>query len=92
MNGPAEVNWDFSLVKETRLPIGEATNLEFRAEVFNILNHANFAIPGAGPTDGRVVYTGTPTAAGTAPLSTAGQIGATITDPREIQFALKVIF
>jgi hypothetical protein len=93
MNGPREVNWDFSVVKETPLrPLGEAGKLEFRAEIFNILNHASFAIPGAGPTDGRVVYTGTPTTASTTPLAAAGQIGRTVTDPREIQFALKFIF
>jgi len=72
--------------------LGEAGNLEFRAEFFNVLNHASFAIPGAGPTDGRQVYTGTPTSAGTTPLPTAGEIGRTVTDPREIQFALKLTF
>lgn len=93
MNGPREINWDFSLTKETPLKLlGEAGKLEFRAEIFNILNHASFAIPGAGPTDGRVVYTGTATAASTTPLATAGQIGRTVTEPREIQFALKLIF
>jgi len=88
-NGPREVNWDFSLTKDTPIrPLGEAGKLEFRAEIFNLLNHPSFAIPGAG----RTVKTGSPTAASETPLATAGQIDRTITEPREIQFALKLIF
>jgi hypothetical protein len=87
--GPKVVNWDFALTKDTALPkMGEAGKLEFRAEFFNFLNHSNFAIP----TDGRTVFTATPTSASTTPLATAGQISRTVTDPREIQFALKLIF
>jgi hypothetical protein len=40
-----EVNMDFSLIKNTT--IRERTQLEFRAEVFNLFNHVNFAdVPG----------------------------------------------
>jgi len=41
--GPGFANVDFSLLKNTKL--GEARNLEFRAEFFNIPNHPNFAQP-----------------------------------------------
>ena len=42
--GPAERNWDFSLVKDTKLGfLGEAGMLEFRAEFFNVMNHPNFS-------------------------------------------------
>ena len=41
--GPNFRNVDFSLLKETRL--GESSNLEFRAEFFNIFNHPAFAQP-----------------------------------------------
>jgi hypothetical protein len=39
-HGPGINNWDFSLQKNT--PITERTNLQFRAEFFNIFNHAQF--------------------------------------------------
>ena len=44
LTGPPERNWDFSLVKDTKLGfLGEAGMLEFRAEFFNVINHPNFA-------------------------------------------------
>jgi hypothetical protein len=41
--GPRYWNFDFSLLKRTRL--SERTNLEFRAEVFNLFNTVNFDNP-----------------------------------------------
>jgi hypothetical protein len=43
--GPGWWNLDFSLVKDTRLT--ETTQLQFRAEFFNIFNHSTFATPGS---------------------------------------------
>jgi hypothetical protein len=40
-HGPGINNWDFSLHKGTALT--EKTNLEFRAEFFNVFNHAQFS-------------------------------------------------
>jgi hypothetical protein len=40
-HGPGINNWDFSLHKDTA--ITERTNLEFRAEFFNVFNHAQFS-------------------------------------------------
>lgn len=37
----------FDIVMSKRFKFSEATNLEFRTEVFNILNHTNFDIPGS---------------------------------------------
>jgi len=42
-HGPGTANWDFGLLKE--LTLTESTKLEFRAEFFNIFNHANFGLP-----------------------------------------------
>ena len=42
-HGPGQATWDFGLVKD--LPFTEAKKLEFRAEFFNIFNHANFDLP-----------------------------------------------
>ena len=92
LRGPNFRNWNFSLVKDTKLGfLGESGMLEFRTEIFNVLNHPNFAMPN------RTFFTSTtknstlgPYSA--VPRSTAGQITATRGNPRQIQFALKVAF
>ena len=42
-SGPGIAETDFSLFK--KIPISERFNMQFRAEVFNLMNHANFAPP-----------------------------------------------
>jgi hypothetical protein len=76
--GPGVATWDFSVLKDT--PLRERTHLQFRAELFNILNHPNFNTPNA------VVFTPT----GVSP--TAGLITSTSTTSRQIQFGLKLLF
>jgi hypothetical protein len=81
--GPGLVNLDLSVFKNIRIPIGEnRIKMQFRAELFNILNHANFAIP--SNTD---IFdsTGKPT-------GVAGLITSTATDSREIQFGVKILW
>src|SRR5262249_50076180 len=46
-HGPGTNNWDVALLKDTHLT--ERLGLQFRAEFFNIFNHAQF-----GPPDGRL--------------------------------------
>jgi hypothetical protein len=41
--GPGYADWDFSLFKNIR--VAESTEVQFRAEFFNLLNHTNFRIP-----------------------------------------------
>jgi Carboxypeptidase regulatory-like domain/TonB dependent receptor len=43
VDGPGYVNWDFSAFKNIRL--AESKELQFRGELFNILNHTNFRLP-----------------------------------------------
>ena len=43
-HGPGLNNWDLGLLKDTRLR--EGMSLQFRAEFFNIFNHAQFGNPG----------------------------------------------
>ncbi len=53
--GPAYTNVDISLVRNVTLPAGP--RLQFRAEVFNVANHANFGLPVAdlnSPNFGRI--------------------------------------
>ena len=43
ISGPGYWNLDFSLIKRTK--ITEHTNVELRAEFFNVFNHTSFTIP-----------------------------------------------
>jgi hypothetical protein len=43
VTGPGVQQWDFSALKSFRFT--ETRNLQFRAELFNIFNHANFGVP-----------------------------------------------
>jgi hypothetical protein len=82
--GPGLATWDFSVLKDTA--IRERLNLQFRAEIFNLLNRANFNTPNL------IVFT-PPTATNATGLSgTAGAITSTSTTSRQIQFALKVLW
>jgi hypothetical protein len=82
--GPALVTWDFSILKDTA--IRERLNLQFRAEIFNLLNRANFNTPNL------IVFT-PPTATNLTGLSgTAGAITSTSTFSRQVQFGLKLLW
>ncbi len=84
LKGPRLAEWDFSMMKNTRLSENhENLNLQFRAELYNILNHSNFSPPIAN----RTVFTATGTTVGT-----AGNITSTVTTNRQIQFGLKLVF
>jgi hypothetical protein len=78
LEGPGLATWDLSVVKDTR--IRERANLQFRAEIFNLLNRVNFNTPNA------VVFTPT----GVSP--TAGVITSTSTPSRQVQFGLKLLW
>ncbi|WP_433983886.1 hypothetical protein RBB78_24770 [Tunturiibacter empetritectus] len=84
--GPRLTDLDTSLVKNTKIPrISESFNLQFRAELFNVLNKVNYATP---PKAGTQLFSG----AGAA-LATGGVlVGPTASSSRQAQFALKAIF
>jgi Carboxypeptidase regulatory-like domain len=82
--GPGLATWDFSVLKDTR--IRERLNLQFRAEIFNLLNRANFNTPNL------IVFT-PPSASNPTGLSgTAGAITSTTTTARQVQFGLKLLW
>ncbi len=82
--GPGLVNLDFSLFKNNHIKkISDTFNVQFRTELFNILNHTNFA----PPLDNRNIFD----SAGS-PIGNAGLITSTQTPSRQIQFALKLIW
>ena len=75
-HGPGINNWDMALVKNTRLT--ESTNLEFRAEWFNLFNHTQFLAPSG-------IF------AGSNSLGNFGQVTAAAS-PRIGQLSLKLNF
>jgi hypothetical protein len=84
LTGPGITNLDFSVFKNQPIKrISESFNVQFRAEFFNVMNHANFGVPPIA-----LGYTDMFDATG-APLPTAGVLTSTTTPGREIQFALK---
>jgi hypothetical protein len=76
--GPGLTCVDTSLFKKFR--INEKWSLQFRAEAFNVFNHANFDTPNS------VVFSGNNYS------GSAGVITETATTSRQIQFAMKVLF
>jgi len=90
LSGPPLKDWDFSIVKDTKVGfLGEAGMVEFRAEFFNVLNHPNFAEPGAQAFAGA---NGDLTPFVEAPSQGGGQITQMQGTPRQIQFAIRVEF
>jgi hypothetical protein len=77
--GPGFNNTDLSIMKTTAL--GERVRMQFRAEFFDLFNHANFGQPGnvvGSPGFGRITSTRFPT----------GESGSS----RQVQLGIKLIF
>jgi Carboxypeptidase regulatory-like domain len=88
--GPGLATWDFSVLKGTH--IFESLNLQFRAEIFNLLNRANFNTPNLIT---HVLLPGaTPGSTSTTPVQSpsAGAITSTSTWARQVQFGLKFLW
>ncbi|MBI3940504.1 MAG: TonB-dependent receptor [Acidobacteria bacterium] len=77
--GPRYIGTDLGAEKSFALK-GEDTRLSLRVEVFNILNHANFA----QPRNGAFTSSG--------PVGEAGRITRTVTSARQTQIALRIVF
>ncbi len=84
--GPGIKSLDFSVFKNNRIKrISENFNVQFRVEMFNIMNHPNFALPTV--PDNSDIFDGTG-----APTGVAGLLTRTTVPERQIQFAIKFIF
>jgi hypothetical protein len=81
LTGPGLLNFDTSLFRN--IAISERLHAQFRAELFNVLNHANFAPP---------VQNASVFGANGSPVATAGLIASTLTSSRQVQFGLKLIW
>jgi hypothetical protein len=96
LRGFGATQWDFAIHRD--FPIHELIKLQFRAEMFNVLNHPNFGSPKSalGAGFGLASTTLDQSLNGGASGSNVGggafnplyQIGG----PRSIQFALKMVF
>ena len=82
--GPGLATWDFSVMKN--IALHEGLNLQFRAEMFNLLNRANFNTPNlilAVVPPGSTIPQANPD---------AGAITSTSTTSRQVQFGLKLLW
>ena len=82
MRGPHQLNFDASLSKDMK--ITERQNLQFRADFFNIFNHAQFDMPSQNVSNNNYVFVNSP--------NTFGKISTTSVSPRLIQLALRYQF
>jgi hypothetical protein len=73
------VNTDFSVIKQFALP-WENMGLNFRAEFFNLFNHAQFGLPLAANGYPDISAPG------------FGSLNSTVNNARLIQFGLKLTF
>jgi hypothetical protein len=80
LNGPGYTDLDGSVYKSAQL---KRIDIQFRAELFNLLNHSNFA----PPLDNDFVFNEDGSA-----VSDAGKITSTQGSSRQIQFGVKVLF
>ncbi len=100
LRGPGFFQWDFSAMKSFKLT--EKAGLQFRTDLFNILNHPNYANPDGGiclavsPASGK-------NAAGCVPNANFGVTASTVANQtgngeigngtaRQAQFSLKLLF
>ncbi|MCW5967790.1 MAG: TonB-dependent receptor [Blastocatellales bacterium] len=82
--GPNLRTFDLSLLKSTQ--VRESVNVQFRVEMFNLFNRANFSNPSL------LAFTGAPASVTEAPIASLGLIRATVTSARQIQFGLRIGF
>ncbi len=98
VRGPGFTEVDLSLTKQFKT--SERTNLEFRAEAFNIINHPNFDLPfnqiyvPKSPSDTDQTSCNLTEAQKQiyACNPQAGRISRSVGTPRQLQFALKFTF
>jgi hypothetical protein len=84
--GPGSSNFDFSLFKNNYVRrISETFNVQFRAEFFNIFNHANFLLPNFNEGNNQIFN-------GNGSTNPAVIDNTGTYDPRQIQFSLKIIW
>lgn len=85
LTGPQYSELDFAMQKDFMMTrFGEGAGIQFRAELFNMLNHPNFSEPS------EAVFAGALTDTTETPLSTAGEITSTLGTSRQIEMSLRL--
>ena len=84
--GPGLATWDFSAFKNTH--VSGKTILQFRVEIFNLLNRANFNTPNLITS----VLQAAPNATFPEQSPTAGQVTSTSTTSRQVQLGFKLLW
>jgi hypothetical protein len=92
LRNPGLEQFDVSVLKNTR--ITERVTAQFRAEFFNVLNHANFASPAASGNNLLTAGSSFGLSQESANMSVGGLLSPLFNSggPRSIQFALKLLF
>jgi hypothetical protein len=99
LRGPRQSNFDFSVIKN--FSVTERTKIEFRTDFFNLFNHVNYANPisdlnavaASGGTLDNLVSVANPNPTGKVLTGgTFGKIISASSNPRLVQFALKLKF
>ena len=85
LEGPGIAQFDLGISKNFSL--SETAQLQFRTEIFNLFNRANFSMPG-----NLVVFTGVNPDGSGRENPSSGIITSTTTTSRQIQLALKILF
>ena len=81
---PGQYQWDIALFKN--VSVGGTRNIQFRAEIFNFLNHANL-----NNVDG-VTTTNTGGGSGSSTTATFGRVTGKDNSRRDIQLSLRFLF
>jgi hypothetical protein len=83
--GPTLRTFDLAFYKDTPVQIGgRETHVQFRVEIFNLLNRTNLGTPSLQAFAGR--------SDDEEPLPTLGRVRSTTTSSRQIQFGLRIQF
>jgi hypothetical protein len=83
--GPNLRSVDLALMKNTRwAKLGDQANVQFRFEVFNAFNRANFGPPQLAAFNGA--------ADNELPLASLGLVRSTVTSARQLQFGIRLSF
>jgi len=91
--GPGVTSLDFSVFKNNRVKrISENFNVQFRLEIFNILNHPNFGVPSTTGDANTDIFDGAGNPQSPAAGGIAGMLVRTTVSERQIQAALKISF
>ncbi len=87
---PGQQQWDIAVFKNFRM--GGVRRLQFRAEIFNFLNHPNLGAPGGGGGAQTNTITGSGSGYADPTNASFGRVTTKTNDRRDIQLSLRFLF